>query len=203
MVTFFTSWSYSLNSTSLCHQSCYVVLIQCDLTVLISLKSSAQNSLPPCGTYCTLHWAYIIQSKIKHFILLLHFFLKQVQYMRSGSYKLLSELRWLQEAQLDPYGWLQRIFTWDTELPLREPSFQPSCWLTVFCVQTVQLTLCGKREEDPKRLHFNRSGIRWQLASAWLRSLGLGPPRLFSLLLSPCKRKEELSHSAPQELRPG
>lgn len=28
---------------------------------------------------------------------------------------------------------------------------------------------CGEREEDPKWLHFNLSGICWQAASAWLK----------------------------------
>ena len=73
----------------------------------------------------------------------------------------------------------------------------------VFGVQNVQLTFSvAKGRSILSGCNFNLSGIRWQAASAWLRSLGPGPPQLFSLLLSPCKRKEELSHSAPQELRP-
>lgn len=74
------------NSTSLCH------LIPFGLTVLIFLKLSAQNNFPPCGRCCTLHWTYTMKSRIKLFIFLLHFFIKQVQYMRFVLYKSWSEL---------------------------------------------------------------------------------------------------------------
>lgn len=62
---------FPLTLLSQCHQSCCLVLIPFHLTVLIFLKLSAQNSLPPCGKYRSLHLAYIIKSKTKtfHFVI--------------------------------------------------------------------------------------------------------------------------------------
>lgn len=181
MVMFF-SWVEVIpfNSTGLCHQSWYLVLILCDPTAVIFLKLSAQSSLPPCGKCCTLHWAYIIRRKIKCFIFITTFFFSS---NKSNAWGL---------------GHTNDCQSTDKSMCLVAKDFHmrhgaasqgmlfPTQLLTnsFLCPKCAADFQCGEREEDPKWLHFSLSVIRWQAASAWLRSFGPGPPQLFSLLCS-------------------